>query len=118
MDKYSYGLKAEASAKEYLQKKGYELLDANVAYRNTGELDIIAKDGNTLVIVEVRYRATPAYGHPLETLTRTKRQRIVKATACYLSETKPKYDDLRFDIISITEKEIEHIKNAFYSGWN
>lgn len=118
MDKYSYGAKAEIAAKKYLQKKGYNIIDTNIAYKNAGELDIVAYDGNNLVIIEVRYRATSQYGHPLETLTKTKRQRIIRATGCYLAETKPKYSSLRFDIISVTDNGIEHIENAFYKGWN
>lgn len=118
MDKYSYGVKAEVLAKEYLKKKGYEIVDTNISYKNAGEIDIVAKDGGNLVIVEVRYRATCQYGHPLETLTNTKRQRIIRATGCYLAETKPRYSVLRFDVISITDNEIEHIENAFYKGWN
>lgn len=118
MDKYSSGLKAEIKARGYLEQKGYSILDTNVAYKNIGELDIVAKDGTQLVFVEVRYRSTNAYGHPLETLTSVKRNRIIRASACYIAETKSKFSNIRFDVVAITDSSLEHIENAFFRGWN
>ncbi len=118
MDKYASGIKAEIKAREYLIQKGYNIIDTNVSYKNVGELDIVATDGRQLVFVEVRYRANSAYGHPLETLTATKRTKIIKASACYIAEVKPKFANIRFDVIAITDNSFDHIKNAFYKGWN
>ncbi|HHT83637.1 MAG: YraN family protein [Christensenellales bacterium] len=118
MDKRADGIKAEVYAKRYLQEIGYRILDCNIAYRNMGEIDIVGMDGDCLVIIEVKYRSSDDYGHPLESITKTKRQRMVKATACYLAENKPKFKSIRFDILSITDSGIEHVKNAFFSGWN
>lgn len=118
MDKYAEGQKAEVAVREYLKKQGFDILETNVGYKNAGELDIIAMDGGAIVFVEVRYRSSREYGHPLETLTEKKRRSIVKAAACYMSEKKPRFSEIRFDVAAVTDKEIEYIKNAFYSGWN
>lgn len=118
MDKYSHGIKAEVLARKFLEEKGYVIIDTNVGYKNIGELDIVCMDGKALVVVEVRYRATFAYGHPLETVTKTKIGRIIKATGCYLSEFHGSYSSVRFDIIAMSDRGIEHIENAFFARWN
>lgn len=118
MDKYAEGQRAEAAVREYLKKQGFNILETNIGYKNAGELDIIAMDGGTLVFVEVRYRSAEGFGHPLETLTEKKRRSIIRAAACYMSEKKPSFTEIRFDVAAVTDNGTEYIKNAFYSGWN
>lgn len=118
MDKYSHGIKAEVVARKYLENKGFVIIDTNVGYKNIGELDIICMDGTELVIVEVRYRATMKYGHPLETITKTKINRIINATGCYLEEYHGKYSSIRFDVVAMSDSGTEHIENAFFARWN
>ncbi|MFA5449747.1 MAG: YraN family protein [Clostridia bacterium] len=118
MDRHAEGITAEYEAGKYLESIGMRILDRNVSYSGIGEIDIVAKEGNTLVIVEVKYRSTKGYGHPLESVTKSKVRKIIKATECYLAESRPTYDALRFDIVSVLDGEAEHIPNAFYGYWH
>jgi putative endonuclease len=117
MDKYALGLKGELAAREYLMKKGYEIIDANVNFPNVGELDIVAKDGNTLVFVEVRTRADNAFGNPLETLTAAKIHKVIAASARYIAKNNIPCGAYRYDAIGILNDNITHIENAFYAKW-
>jgi putative endonuclease len=107
---------AEGLAQQYLLKLGYKILDTNWHFGHL-ELDIIARDKNTLVIVEVKSRNGIRYEHPSEAVTNTKIKRIVEAADAYILE---KDSDLetRFDIITIIfinqKFELEHFKDAFY----
>ncbi len=107
---------AEGIAKNYLSKLGYTILDRNWYYGHL-ELDIIARDNNELVIVEVKSRNGIRYEHPSEAVTNAKIKRIVEAADAYILE---KDIDLetRFDIVTIIffdqRYELEHFKDAFY----
>ena len=118
MDKYATGIKGEISAKKFLVDLGYVIVDENVNFPNVGELDIVAKDGNVLVFVEVRTRADARYGNPLETITKAKINRIVKASRRYLSDKKIICGGYRYDVIGILNDNVTHIKNAFFARWN
>lgn len=117
MDKYAEGVKGEVIAKEYLENKGYEILDANVNFPNVGELDIVAKYGNTLVFVEVRTRSDNTFGHPFETFTKAKIARVVKASRRYLAENKIQCEKYRYDAIAVFRGNVEHIEDAFMAHW-
>lgn len=108
---------AEYAAGEYLEKKGYKIVGRNVNYPGKGELDIVAFDGDTLVIVEVKYRSTGDHGDPIEGVTRTKIAKILKATELLILERDYVDKDVRFDIIAVRDGKIEHIENAFYGYW-
>ena len=98
---------------------GYEILDRNVHYSRFCELDIVAKQKNTLVFVEVKTRKTDAFGTPFEAITKTKHENIKKGALNYLSEHnyksyKHNYKSYRIDVIGITlkpELKIEHLQN-------
>lgn len=117
MDKYALGVKGEYRAKLYLEEKGYKIITTNVNYCGIGELDIVAMDGRTLVFVEVRTRSDNCYGHPLETFTKAKQQKVVRAAKRYIWENKPSADGFRFDAIAILNDEITHVEDAFYAKW-
>ncbi|RUR28218.1 YraN family protein [Vreelandella nanhaiensis] len=94
------GAVIEQLAAQWLQQKGLSLVTQNHHVKG-GELDLVMRDGETLVFVEVKHRVTTRYGHPLETVTPTKRQRLVRAAALYIGKhglTSP----CRFDILAIT----------------
>lgn len=118
MDKYASGVKGEEIAKEFLQAKGYAIVAQNIFYPNIGEIDIIAKDGNILVFVEVRTRTDNFFGNPLETITKAKIKKIVNTSRKYLSEHKISCQGYRYDVIGILYDKITHIENAFYARWN
>ena len=109
------GKMGEDLAVQYLTDKGYEILERN--WRNIHkEIDIIAKDGETLVIVEVKTRQTDEYGEPDIAVTRKKQRMLIAAANAYI--TRKGLDmETRFDIISIVFKDsepvIDHIVDAF-----
>ncbi len=108
------GLKAEDMAAGYLKARGYKILDRRWACP-MGELDIVASDSDTLVFVEVKARASCSYGSPLETVTRAKQQKVIKAALSYLKAKALKPGTVRFDVIGFAGDgaEPEHIVNAF-----
>ena len=79
------GEKAEQLAQEYLLRLGYKILNTNYQYGHL-ELDIVAKDGEELVIVEVKGRSGLRYEHPSEAVTNSKIKRIVDAAEGYIQE--------------------------------
>ena len=107
---------AEGLAQQHLLKLGYNIKETNW-YHGHLELDIIAQDGNELVIVEVKSRSGIRYEHPSEAVTNSKIKRIVEAADAYILE---KDIDLetRFDVITVIfiqqKYELEHFKDAFY----
>ena len=109
------GKKGEDIAAQYLSEKGYEILERNWRNRHK-EIDIIAKDGNELVIVEVKTRQSDEYGEPDAAVTRQKQSRLISAANAYLFEKKLDLGT-RFDIISIVFQDedpiINHIEDAF-----
>ena len=107
------GKKYEDEAVNYLKEINYKIIKQNFKLLPIGEIDIIAKDKNTFVFVEVKYRKTKTFGTPAEFVTKSKQKKVIKTALCYIKQNKIKAD-IRFDVISICQAEIEHIKNAFY----
>ena len=106
------GDRGEAAAAEYLEKKGYTILNRNY-YICHGEIDIIAKDGDCTVFVEVKTRRSDKYGSGLEAITASKKRSLIRAAETYAAENGLLQTPMRFDVILITgETEIYHIKNA------
>jgi len=106
------GRDGEEIAAEYLRNNGYRIVEKN--YKNRfGEIDVIAKDGNTLVFVEVKTRNTPSYGSPSSAVDSKKQQRIGKVAVTYLTEKRLTHSPVRFDVVSICDGEIEVIRDAF-----
>ena len=107
------GREAEALAARYLEGYGLRLIDRNFRVRG-GEIDLICRDGKTLVFVEVRLRSRSDFGGAGASITATKRRRIILAAQHYLLG---KADcDCRFDCILLDGLEVsrlEWIKNAF-----
>lgn len=114
MRKFSYyiGKDGENMTAQYLKHRLYKILDKNYKAAG-GEIDIIAQKGNTLVFVEVKYRKDLENGYPREAVTPYKQERIRKTALFYLAKNNIKNMDIRFDVIEILDKHIEHIKNAF-----
>ncbi|MCX7913213.1 MAG: YraN family protein [Thermodesulfovibrionales bacterium] len=109
------GIKGEDIAIAYLKRKGYCILNRN--YKTPyGEVDIITKDNDTIVFVEVKSRSTLSYGEPFESVDYRKQERLRKSALFYLKSLKQERA-VRFDVISILlkngEHEIRHIKEAF-----
>lgn len=109
------GQKGEILAQEYLKKLGYEIIEINKRFSKLCEIDIIAKDKDTLVFAEVKTRSSDFCGSPLEAITKAKYQNIKTGLFSYLSETKVKYKKFRIDAISVIlnpQVKINHLKNV------
>lgn len=107
------GMLAETIALKHLQKNGLKLVTQNYHCRG-GEIDLIMRDGNDLVFIEVRYRKSSAFGSPIETVTRQKQRRIIHTAQHYLQQH-PQIDlCCRFDIVGISsDAPLKWLKNAF-----
>ena len=112
------GKKGEALVLEHLRKEGFEIIATNWRYGPL-EIDIVAREKNQLVIIEVKTRHSIKFGEP-ETLVNKKKQRYLAQAANeyilqnnYLGET-------RFDIIGVLitphQNEVRHIRDAFFPG--
>ena len=107
----------EALARKFLENHGYKIVETN--YRTKiGEIDIIAKEKDVIIFVEVKFRASLKYGSPKEAINFSKINNIKKVATQYLKQNNI-YDlaKVRFDCIEIVgdlqDFEIEHIKNIF-----
>lgn len=98
------GEEGERLAVIYLKKKGYQILHTNWRFGKY-ELDIIAKQGELLHFVEVKYRSSKTFGFPEESVSKKKFQNLANAATEYLYHH-PEYRDIRFDILSIN-----HVNN-------
>lgn len=111
------GAEGEEIAAELLVKSGFEIIKRNYRYGH-GEIDIIAKEKDTLVFVEVKTRKNLEFGPPELAVTKSKQRQIKKIAEAYLYDKEIKDTDCRIDVIAILLKknlppEINHIKNAF-----
>jgi len=111
------GRLGEKLAKDFLVAKGYQILEQNWVCGHK-EIDIIAKDGNELVIVEVKTRRVTYLVDPEETVDKYKQQFLIWAADSYVQRNNLDVD-VRFDIVAIVidknnEHRIEHIEDAFY----
>lgn len=105
------GLFWERVAAFYLLLKGYKILGFNYRTR-FGEIDIICRDGETIVFVEVKYRKSERFGSAEEFVTEKKIERIIKTARQFISEKRLE-GTFRFDVVAINGFKIKHIKNAF-----
>ena len=110
-----FGIDSESMAVSYLKEHGYKIIMRN--YRTKfGEIDIIAKDGDTIVFVEVKARKSRAYS-PKEAVTKNKKRKISMVALHYLKSTRQVNFRARFDVVAIgsgnNSGAVEIIKNAF-----
>jgi len=117
-DRQHIGATAERIAAEFLEKQGLQILLRNYR-RRLGELDIVARDGDVLVIAEVRTRSSETYGGAAASVDGWKRRRIVRAAQQLLQERKALARmRVRFDVIVVTEvgsvaPGVQWMKHAF-----
>jgi putative endonuclease len=115
-DHIELGREGEERAREFLRAKGYRIIECNWRCR-LGEIDLIAQDGNILVVIEVKTRRTSYFGNPELAVDRKKQKNIVRMADLYIRQ-KSLALEVRFDIISIIigdgRCEINHIPDAYY----
>jgi len=110
------GRAGEDAAGRWYEARGYEVLERNWR-RREGEVDLIARNGRTVVFCEVKTRTSDAFGTGAESVLPAKQRRIRRLAARWLAELTPASGralvDLRFDVVSITAGEVEVIEDAF-----
>lgn len=113
------GEQGEQLATDHLVKLGYTVLERNWHFGKE-EVDIIARQGQTLVIAEVKTRRSDAYGDPRQFVSRAKQQHLIRAAHAYVQ----KFDldlEVRFDVVGIIigrgSPTIDHIEGAFQPRW-
>lgn len=112
------GAWGEERAARFLKRKKYRIIARNYTSR-FGEIDLIARDKDAVVFVEVKTRAGSAYGRPGEAVDHAKQQKMIKTAMRYIQENELNKQDVgyRFDIVEIlyadTGYRVEHIENAF-----
>lgn len=112
------GREGEALAANFLQQKGYEIVDRNWRY-GPKEIDIVARDGDTMVFVEVKTRSTLAFELPQEAVTKKKMKNLVEAADAYMIQNNIDLEG-RFDIVAVLNgnppKVIEHLEGAWQAN--
>ena len=104
------GKYGEDIAKDFLIKKGFEILEMNYRYSRLAEIDIIAAKKDVLHFVEVKTRTQNYFGKPLEAITPNKLKQIYSCAIQYMSNSKKRYKSYQIDAIGI-ELENKEVKN-------
>lgn len=106
------GIIGEADAYRYIVKSGMRPLCKNYR-KHSGEIDLIAREKDTIVFIEVKARTSFLRGSPAEAITSAKRRQIVRTALLYLKENGLLESRIRFDVLAIEGDTIRHIKSAF-----
>ena len=113
--KHEIGKIGEGIATIYLERRGYNIIERNFECKQ-GEIDIIAKDIEELVFIEVKTRTSEIYGKPKEAVNKTKKKHIYKSVEYYLYIKHLENEPIRIDVIEIYEKQgkfkLNHIKQT------
>ena len=114
------GRKGEDVAHRYLRSRGLNVVARRFRLEDgSGEVDLIARDRNTLVFVEVKARRTDSYGNPERAVDSEKERKIVRAARSYVSKSGAEWSQVRFDIISVILTKppvVTHFEDAFFPG--
>lgn len=112
------GDQGEEFAEQYLVERGYRAIERNVLTRG-GELDLVMRDGEWLVFVEVKARFGLEFGYPEEALTKEKQRHLRSAVFCYLKEHGGFSQPWRVDVVAITWSEDARTEvNLLRDVWN
>jgi len=106
-----FGNEGERLAAAFLQEKGYKILERQYTTR-FGEIDLVARDGDEIVFVEVKTRKTLDFGFPEESVTGEKLEKIMRVGEWYLQQVGLSGADCRVDVIAIHGLDIKHFKGV------
>lgn len=117
-DNRERGASGERLAAKFLRRRGYKVLYRNFRGRSGGEIDIVCRDGDTLVFVEVKTRTPSEFGRPFEAISREQQKRISRGALAWLRLLDNPDILFRFDAVEIitgdnSPPKIELIRNAF-----
>ncbi|MBI4091160.1 YraN family protein [candidate division WWE3 bacterium] len=111
------GKQGETAAAKYLESTGYIIVERNYYAGRFGEIDIVAKDDQTIIFVEVKTRMSLRYGSPIEAITALKLKKISKAANIYLKRHQI-YSSARLEFVAVLVKEgrflIRHYQTQFF----
>jgi putative endonuclease len=113
------GLWGEARAADYLKSQGLKILGRRVRLDARDEIDLLVRDGQSLVFVEVKTRRSEEFGRPLRAVDRRKRHALCRAALRYLRRLEEQPPAFRFDVVEVIGRplfpgtRIRHIENAF-----
>lgn len=115
--KDALGRRGEAIAARHLLALGLAIVEKNWRCPQ-GEIDLVARDGDELVFVEVKTRSSVAFGHPLEAITATKLARLRRLAAAWCQAHPGDHDHIRIDAVAVTapavgQIEVEHLRRVF-----
>jgi putative endonuclease len=114
--KITIGKEGEKIAAAYLEKNGYRIIEINFRCP-IGEIDIVAKEKNDLVFVEVKTRKSIALGYPEQAVGIRKQKKMSQLALWYMQKRKIADTNARFDVVAITlipeNNEVRLIQNAF-----
>lgn len=120
--KLRLGAQGERIAEAFLKTRGYRIIRENFT-TPLGEIDLIAREGDLIVFVEVKTRASDEYGPPQSSVTLTKQRQIIKAAELFLQREGLSESACRFDVVAVTlrggkaeQPEILLIRDAFPAG--
>ncbi len=117
---HDLGVRGERVAASYLTRRGYAILARNYRFGRR-EVDLIVARGDVVAFVEVKTRAGPGYGHPLEAITALKRREVERVARAWKRENGRPGLYYRFDAVGIVIRRtaaplVEHIPNAWVLG--
>lgn len=119
-EKKELGKIGEEIAIRFLKKKGYRILERNYVCK-MGEMDVIAREKDTLAFIEVKTRTSTTFGPPQLAVNQTKQMQLSKVALYFLKEKRLEDVKARFDVVAILLRpkgeEIELIKDAFDLRW-
>jgi len=112
------GASGEKLAARFLRRNGFKILHRNFRGRSGGEIDLVCRDGETLVFVEVKTRSREDFGRPIDAVDREKQKRISRGGLAWLRMLDDPDILFRFDVVEVimtkeAEPRIELIRNAF-----
>jgi putative endonuclease len=111
------GVVGEEIAVHHLRLLGMKILETNYRFGKSGEIDIVAMDGGTLVFCEVKLRDTDAYGPPQAAITPDKQRKVRRLARAYLFQHNIAQQSCRFDVVCIRKAgpnlEVDYVKDAF-----
>jgi putative endonuclease len=114
--KQELGKQGEGKSAEFLQGQGFVILERNYRFGHK-EIDLVGREENTIVFVEVKAGRSKSFGAPEERVNLRKQKNLIQAALHYIQEKEISGCDFRFDVLAISYRNgkevIDHIRNAF-----
>ncbi|MBV8068319.1 MAG: YraN family protein [Acidobacteriaceae bacterium] len=113
------GRRGEDVAHRYLQRAGFTVIARNYRPGADSEIDIVARQGEITVFVEVKSRTSAEFGSPDRAIDQEKRKHILRAAQSFMTRAGIDWNQVRFDVISVVfsdPPEIDHLQDAFFEG--